>query len=125
MEDFSGPAAVLLNSSRVPIENLEDGKCLLVPWKFSGHVVRRRECHHGVEPNIILASKRTGVGEGCGGGELAQVGAGLNPGSQQGKQAFGWRLLHEADERFERAEVERNRGLPGEGGGNSQIGGQA
>ena len=73
MQNLLFASAALLNAIRIPVKHLEDRQRLQFCGKLLGHVQRRRQGHHGVEADVILAAKSARVGQRRGGGQSSQI----------------------------------------------------
>ena len=85
----------------------------------------RRQRHHGVEADVVLAAKGAGVRERGGGDELRQSGPGIEFVSELGQEFVRGCLLHEPHQRLERAEVEWVGRVGGERRGKAKLAGHA
>jgi hypothetical protein len=76
-----------------------------------------------VKADIVFASESAGVGKRAGSDKATEVSARFEFGSETGQKLVHRSLLHEANERFERAEVERVRRIGGESGSEAEVAG--
>jgi hypothetical protein len=107
VQHFLAAAAVLADAVRVAVEDLEHRQRLLAARHRHRHPVRRRERHHRVEADVVLAAERARVRERARGDEVAQARAGLQLGDERAHELVGGRVGHEPDERLERTERQR------------------
>ena len=123
MQNFLLASAALLNAIGIPVKHLEDRQRLQFCGKFLGHVQRRRQGHHGVEADVVLAAKSARVGQRRGGGQSSQIRARTQLLHQRWQQPVDGRLLHQAHQRLQRAESQFVSGLLSQGGRQSQFAG--
>ena len=108
VKDLVLAAAFFLNPIGIAIKHFENRQRLAVDSGSSRrHVKRRREGHHRVKADVIFAAKSAGVSKRARSDESPKLRPGFEPGSERRQQFVDGRFLHQADERFERAEVER------------------
>jgi hypothetical protein len=121
VENFLFAPAFFLNAIGVAIEHLEHGQRLHGFGQFAGHVKRGRECHHSVKTNVIFAAESASIGQRSSSDQTPKVGAGFESGGEGRQELVCWCFLHEADERFERAEVEHVRSIGCESGCKTEV----
>ena len=117
MQSLVCVAAQLLNVVGIAVEDLQNRHCLLRVRHLARHLVRRHECHQGVIALVIVAAERAGVGEGGGGYQPAEVFTGADLVDDGRKQPIDRGVLHECDQRLDRAESETARGIIRQGRG--------
>jgi hypothetical protein len=108
-QNFAAAAAGLLDPPGVPVEHLEHRQRRALRRQLARHVVRGRQRHERVEPDVVLPAERARVGERRRGDEPAQLGPAAQLLHQHRQQPVGGRFLHQADEPLHVPEVQRRR----------------
>ncbi len=106
VKDFFVAPAFFLDSVGISVKDLEDRQRLERLGQLARHVERRRQRHHGVEADVILAAESTHVGQGRGRDQVLEVGSLLPALSEDGQQFAGRRFLEQFDHRLQFAEGE-------------------
>ena len=122
MQHFLFSSAALLNAIRISVENLEDRQRLQFGRKLLRHVQRGSQGHHGMEPNVIFASKSPRIGQRGGRDQPPQLRARTQSLHQRRQQAVDRSLLHQAHQRFQWPK--RKSGLIAQSGSQSKFTGQ-
>ena len=94
------------------------------PRQFARHGEGRRQGHHRVEADVILAAKRACVGQGGRGHNLLEVRALLYLVHDDRQQLGGRCFLHQANERLQLAEIQGGGLLGGKSRVDAQVAGQ-
>src|SRR4051812_31295340 len=121
MKDLLLAAAFLLNPVGVPVEDFEYRKWLELLGQLQRHVERGGQRHHSMKADVVFAAERARVGQRARGYQAAKFFARFEFRRQRTEKLVSRCLLHEADERFERAKVERLGRLRPEGGSEAEI----
>ena len=124
-KDFFLASTLFLDAVGIAVKHFENRQRLKGFGKLAGHVERRRQRHHRMETDVILPTESAGVGQRRSRDEAAQLHTRFEFVGQRRQQFFDGGLLHEADERFERAKIKRTGDLSGKCAGEAQFRGKA
>jgi hypothetical protein len=93
-----------LNSRGIAVQNLQNGQQALVTRLFRGDPPGRHERHHDMKSDVIFTSEATRIGQRPCRDKLLRAGAIFDFPDQQGLEFLKRSLLHQIDQRLERAE---------------------
>ena len=109
--------AQLLDVVGVAVEDLQERHGLLRLGQLARHLVRRHQGHQGVIALVIVAAEGAGIRQGRGGDQPAEVFAGLDLVDDGRKQPVDRGVLHECNQRLDRAERQTAGGVIRQGAG--------
>ena len=93
VQHFALAAAVFVNAVGVAIEHLQHRQRLPLDRQLARHVVGRRQGHHRVEADIVLAAERAGIGQRRRGHQRLELGAAIEAFDQRRQQPLDGGLL--------------------------------